>query len=99
MYKKLNILGDRCRLQIIEEIRKESLKEDQESCGGKNLVCACRMLENLECSQSTLSHHLKVLTENNILKREKIGKYYHYQINEEEIDNIITFFEGLKRGN
>ncbi len=90
MYKLLNVLGDKTRIEIIKQIKIRSDLEKSE------LVCACDMLEELACSQSTLSHHLKVLTENEILIREKNGKYCHYQINKKKIEEIITFFETIK---
>ncbi len=90
MHKLLNVLGDKTRLEIIKQIK---IRSDFEKT---DMVCACDMLEELSCSQSTLSHHLKVLTENEILIREKSGKYCHYQINKKKIDEIINFFEIIK---
>ncbi len=47
--------------------------------------CACKILEKLEISQSTLSYHMKILVESEIVKSRKVGKWTHYKINKEQI--------------
>lgn len=42
--------------------------------------CACELLEKLEIGQSTLSHHMKILTESGIVIASKHGKWIHYRI-------------------
>lgn len=60
---------DENRLQILEMLRS----------GEK---CACVLLENLQISQSTLSHHMKILCDSGIVGSRKDGKWTHYSINE-----------------
>ncbi len=55
------------RLQILEMLR----------TGEK---CACKLLEELNISQSTLSHHMKILCESGIVTGRKEGKWTHYSI-------------------
>jgi len=43
--------------------------------------CACELLEELEIGQSTLSHHMKVLSDSGIVFSRKEGKWTHYSIN------------------
>lgn len=45
--------------------------------------CACKLLEELDISQSTLSHHMKTLCDSGIVASRKDGKWTHYSINEE----------------
>lgn len=59
---------DENRLQILELLQS----------GEK---CACVLLENLNISQSTLSHHMKILCESGIVASRKEGKWTHYSIN------------------
>ena len=40
--------------------------------------CACKILEQLQISQPTLSHHMKILCENDIVLGRKDGKWMHY---------------------
>lgn len=58
---------DENRLQILEMLR-----------GGEK--CACVLLENLQISQSTLSHHMKILCDSGIVASRKEGKWTHYSI-------------------
>lgn len=61
---------DENRLQILEMLRS----------GEK---CACVLLENLQISQSTLSHHMKILCDSGIVASRKDGKWTHYSISGE----------------
>ena len=45
--------------------------------------CACKLLEDLEISQSTLSHHMKILCEAGFVEATKQGKWMHYNIHRE----------------
>ena len=55
---------DENRLQILEMLRS----------GEK---CACKLLEELQISQSTLSHHMKILCDAGIVQGRKEGKWVH----------------------
>lgn len=48
--------------------------------------CACKLLEELEIGQSTLSHHMKVLCESGIVVSRKEGKWSYYSINKSGVD-------------
>lgn len=61
---------DENRLQILEMLRS----------GEK---CACKLLENLNIGQSTLSHHMKILLDSGIVKSRTEGKWTHYSISVE----------------
>ena len=45
-------------------------------------MCACHLLDEMEISQSTLSHHMKILCDSGIVKGRKEGKWTHYSIDE-----------------
>ena len=49
--------------------------------------CACKLLEELNIGQSTLSHHMKILCDDEIVKGRKEGKWTHYSFNDEGINN------------
>ncbi|HKL98873.1 MAG TPA: metalloregulator ArsR/SmtB family transcription factor [Mobilitalea sp.] len=42
--------------------------------------CACKLLEDLNIGQSTLSHHMKILCESGVVTARKDGKWIHYSI-------------------
>lgn len=44
--------------------------------------CACVLLEKLEISQPTLSHHMKILCDSGIVSPRKEGKWTYYSISE-----------------
>lgn len=71
--KIFKAFGDANRLRILE------LLKDGEKC-------ACKLLEALNIGQPTLSHHMKILVEANIVKDRKEGKWTHYTINAEGIE-------------
>ena len=43
--------------------------------------CACRLLEKLNITQPTLSHHMKILCDAQIVNGRKVGKWTYYSIN------------------
>lgn len=42
--------------------------------------CACTLLDDLQIGQSTLSHHMKILCEANIVHARREGKWTYYSI-------------------
>ena len=45
--------------------------------------CACKLLEELNVTQPTLSHHMKILCDSGIVTGRKEGKWMHYSISED----------------
>lgn len=45
--------------------------------------CACKLLEDLQIGQSTLSHHMKILCEAGVVTWRKDGKWIYYSIDVE----------------
>ena len=60
-------LGDENRIRILELLT-----------GGEK--CACRLLEELNISQPTLSHHMKILCDAGLVTGRKEGKWTRYTI-------------------
>jgi len=64
--------------------------------------CACELLEQIDISQSTLSHHMKILCDSGIVSGRKEGKWMHYSISQEgaeqakELIDIITVVNPAK---
>ena len=48
--------------------------------------CACRLLDELNISQPTLSHHMKILCDAEIVESRKEGKWMHYSISNQGIE-------------
>lgn len=75
-------LTDETRLKIIDML----------SCGE---MCACDILEEFSISQSTLSYHMKILTESGLVNAVRDGAWMRYTLNKEMAENVITFITGI----
>ena len=47
--------------------------------------CGCVLLNKLDISQSTLSHHMKILCDSGIVEGKKAGKWTHYSISQQGV--------------
>ncbi len=70
------------RIQIIEMLRR-----------GER--CACEILTELEISQPTLSHHMKILCDSGIVLPIKEGKWTHYSISHEGVRHAESLLKAL----
>ena len=75
-------LGDENRIRILKLLHS----------GEK---CACKLLEELNISQSTLSHHMKILCDAGIVTGRKGGKWMHYSICCEGVCSLRTMLREL----
>lgn len=60
--------------------------------------CACMLLEEMNITQPTLSHHMKILCDSGIVVGRKEGKWMHYAISSEGIDMAQDYLISLKNG-
>ena len=74
--------GDENRIQILQ------LLKDGEKC-------ACHLLEEMNITQPTLSHHMKLLCDAGIVIGRKEGKWMHYSISEEGLRQIEGYLVQL----
>ena len=84
--RSLKLFCDENRLQILEMLR-----------GGEK--CACVLLEDLQISQSTLSHHMKILCDAGIVIGRKEGKWTHYSISETGSEQAVVLLKMLTEKN
>ena len=75
-------LGDENRIQILKLLRN----------GEK---CACKLLDALNISQPTLSHHMKILCDAGIVNGRKEGKWMHYSICSESSAELSVMLREL----
>ncbi len=78
----LKAFCDEKRLQIIQLLSKKEL-------------CACDLLDQLDVSQSGLSYQMKILIEANIVTSRQEGKWVHYQINPQGVEQAIQIIQHL----
>lgn len=81
--KILKALGDDTRIKIFEMLREGEL-------------CACKILENLNITQPTLSHHMKILCDCGIVTARKDWKWTHYSLNCALLNELITYLGDTK---
>ena len=60
-------------------------------------LCACHLLEALNLSQPTLSHHMKVLCDSGLVVGRKDGKWMHYSISEEGTEIAVKVLRELTK--
>ncbi len=57
--------------------------------------CACELLEVMPIEQSTLSHHMKILCEAEIVDSRKLGKMTLYALSEEGVERAKEILEEI----
>ena len=57
--------------------------------------CGCRLLEELNVTQPTLSHHMKILCDSGIVVGRKEGKWMHYSISAQGAEYAIACLKTL----
>ena len=76
-------LSDETRLEIVNMLR------DGERC-------VCDLMAALEAAQSRLSFHLKVLKDAGIVSDRRDGRWVHYSLNKQALDDATAFIKSLK---
>ena len=75
---------DENRLQILELLQ-----------GGEK--CACSILDEIQITQPTLSHHMKILCDSGVVVGRKEGKWMHYSISEDGLEHVRNYLDKLKQ--
>ena len=78
MVPKLKALGDESRLAILKFLATKG-----ELCGGE-------IDKQFAISQSTVSHHMKILVTAHLVIERKVSRSHYYTINRNEINNLIS---------
>ena len=76
-------LSDPNRLRIIQ------LLTDREQCG-------CELLDQMQITQPTLSHHMKVLEGCGLVSSWKKGKWNHYSLNGDQWTAFRNYIESIR---
>lgn len=79
--QRFKALADPTRLRVLSHVAAQ----------GCDSVCACDLIDVLDISQPTISHHLKKLVEAGLLTREQRGKWAHYTVVREAFAEIQQF--------
>ena len=76
-------LSDPNRLRIIQLL----------TCGEQ---CGCELLEQMQISQSTLSHHMKILEDSGLVSSVRKGKWSHYSLNKDQWTALREYIESIR---
>lgn len=77
-------LADETRLKIVEMV-----------AGGE--LCACKILEQFDITQPTLSYHMKILCDSGLINGRRDGAWMRYTINNGKLTAVKDLLEGLNR--
>lgn len=75
---------DENRLQILSLLQ-----------GGEK--CACMLLEEMQITQPTLSHHMKILCDSGVVTSRKEGKWMHYSISADGMQKVREYLDMFVR--
>ena len=84
-------LGDPLRLRILEFLR----RPDAACCSAEDKVCACDLEGLLGLSQSTVSHHMKLLVQAGLVVAEKSGRWVYYRVDRETFARASEYLAGF----
>lgn len=79
----LRALNDKTRRDILNLLKKEGVLSAGE-------IASC-----FDMTHATISHHLLLLKEANLISDEKSGKYIYYSINTSVIQDLLIYVSGL----
>ena len=83
MIEVYKALSDETRLTILNLLKNGEL-------------CSCAILEKLQCSQSTLSHHIKLLKNANLVNCRKDGKWVHLSLNQNTLNLASDYLKAIQ---
>lgn len=78
----MKALSDETRVKIFEMI-----------AGGE--LCACKILEEFNITQPTLSYHMKALCDSGLVNGRKDGVWMKYTVNNDGLDALRTFIDNI----
>ena len=58
--------------------------------------CGCELLDQMQISQSTLSHHMKMLEDSGLVSSVRKGKWSHYSLNRDRWTAFRGYIESIR---
>jgi ArsR family transcriptional regulator len=78
----MKALADETRVRIFDMLS-----------GGE--LCACRILEEFNITQPTLSYHMKILCDSGLVSGRRDGVWMKYSINRDSLAEVRKFFDSI----
>ena len=60
-------------------------------CDENRLQILQLLRDGERCTQPTLSHHMKILCDSGVVDGRKEGKWMHYSISEDGLENVMNY--------
>ena len=79
---RMKALADETRVKIFDMLSEGEL-------------CACKILEDFNITQPTLSYHMKILCDSGLVNSRRDGVWMKYSINKNGLDSIISLFDSI----
>jgi len=76
-------LSDSTRREILQLLKSGSLS-------------AGEIVEHFDMTGATISHHLTILKNAGLIVDKKVGKYIYYELNLSVVEEVMSWFAGLK---
>lgn len=80
----MKALGDETRLKIFDMLSNGEL-------------CACKVLEEFNITQPTLSYHMKILCDSGLVNGRRDGIWMRYTIDQESFDHLKGFIDRIPK--
>lgn len=58
-------------------------------------LCACKILEDFNITQPTLSYHMKILCDSGLVNSRRDGVWMKYSINKNSLDSLKSLFDNI----
>ena len=58
-------------------------------------LCACKILEEFNFTQPTLSYHMKVLCDSGLVEGRREGVWMKYSLTQDKLEEIQALFAGI----
>lgn len=58
-------------------------------------TCACKILEKLNITQPTLSHHMRILVNSGLVNARKDGQWTRYSLDSDSMNTLSEYVNGL----
>lgn len=81
--ERFKAIADPVRLQIVNRLS-----------GAADGVCVCDIVDGMDKSQPTISHHLKILANVGLVRREKRGRWAWYHLEAAEFEGLRNALAG-----
>lgn len=85
----LHAIADRTRRRILHTLKQRGSASANPTAPGKTGLCAGDIEEHVHLSQSTISHHMSILTKAGLVDAVKQGQWRWYKRNEKALRRMV----------